>query len=797
MTFAAPLFLIAAFAFVIPIALHLLHHQKAKDMPFPTLRFLKISVQKTRRRKRVQDVLLMILRAVLLLLIAFGLAGPAVTNLGTLLGGASTAAVIILDNSASMGTIDQDRVRFETATAAATQILDQLGDGDQVALLLTGGPAFPSCEKLNSTQESARQALGQCRVSYERANLSRKLDRARELMEKSDFRNKQIYILTDMQRISWESGEKLLENRGLGTSVPSEKGEGSGFRVQGSEKSNPQSPPPSIILVDCNRTPKPDVAVERIDLETAAPVAGLPVKATVTLLNASTVPLQPRVELLIDGVSASSSPELSIPPGGRVKHDFTFTLNHGGPHRGEARLVGEDGSKYDDRRFFTLEIGQDIPVAVVKDRRHEIPYLDDAFYLEQALAGGMEGGESIHATILQAGDLEKEPLEKYRVLFCVNLPALNAEAAERLAAYLAGGGNIVWICGDNVKPEAYNRMNEQAAGRLLPAPLVDVREPLAAKGTVPFSQTQKSGQSPDRRDSWHVSFLDKKHPALSGLAEPASLYESVLVFKHVRMKGGVGTGHVLARLDDGEPFLIQRKVGNGKTLMLGTSAQVNWSNLPLRTIFLPLVNRLTLDLAKVGQVRRDIFAGHPLELPLADPDKTEGVEVIPPSGEKLRLKPGDCPNFRGSENGTVPFGETKGDRKVEKSKKEENAPPTFRYENTHDIGIYLLRPLGAATSPASAFSVNFDPDEADPVKIERQELESLERNEFRSTFGSGPILFAENPDDLSDTFTGLREGKSLWGLFLAAVLIGLVFETLISNRLSPKPAELPTRGGRG
>ena len=63
MTFAAPLFLIAALAAAIPIALHLLHHQKAKDMPFPTLRFLKISVQKTRRRKRVQDVLLMILRA--------------------------------------------------------------------------------------------------------------------------------------------------------------------------------------------------------------------------------------------------------------------------------------------------------------------------------------------------------------------------------------------------------------------------------------------------------------------------------------------------------------------------------------------------------------------------------------------------------------------------------------------------------------------------------------------------------------------------------------------------------------
>ena len=112
---------------------------------------------------------------------------------------------------------------------------------------------------------------------------------------------------------------------------------------------------------------------------------------------------------------------------------------------------------------------------------------------------------------------------------------------------MAGGGRVVWICGDNVEPEAYNAMNEQAGGRLLPAALVDVRMP-----------------SPqDNRDSWHVGFLDKKHPALRRLVEPASLYESVLVYKHVRMAAGDGGAWVLARLDDGEPLLVQRNVGQG------------------------------------------------------------------------------------------------------------------------------------------------------------------------------------------------------------------------------------------
>ena len=52
--------------------------------------------------------------------------------------------------------------------------------------------------------------------------------------------------------------------------------------------------------------------------------------------------------------------------------------------------------------------------------------------------------------------------------------------------------------------------------------------------------------------------------------------------------------------------------------------------------------------------------------------------------------------------------------------------------------------------------------------------------------GSESLVVADNPDDLSETFQLLREGRSLWEPFLAAVLLALVFETFLSNRLSPK-----------
>ena len=64
------------------------------------------------------------------------------------------------------------------------------------------------------------------------------------------------------------------------------------------------------------------MAVQGLELEAEVPVTGLPVKASVELLNTSSVSQQRVVELYIDGNKESSSPELDLPPEGRVKHDF-------------------------------------------------------------------------------------------------------------------------------------------------------------------------------------------------------------------------------------------------------------------------------------------------------------------------------------------------------------------------------------------------------------------------------------------------------------------------------------------
>jgi len=714
----APWFLLATLAAVIPVVLHLISRQKAKDLPFSTLRFLRISVQKTRRRRRIHDALLMLVRMAVLVLIAVGLSELRLTSFKSLLARGESAAVIILDNSASMGVVDEGRVRFETALGAVQQILREIPEGNQVGLLLTSGPPFPEAGKLHRFHAPILEILNQCGPTAEGADLGLRLRQARRLLAASNAVNKDIYIVSDQQAASWKAA--LAEK-------PSAEG------LSEEEQKALEIP---LTIVDCHRTPQSNQAVREVQVEAPVPVVGLQGKALVKVYNAFSAEQSRLVELYVDDAKVATSPALAIPADGEITYAFSLPFQRGGILRGEVRLVGEDGGKFDDRRFFTLEVHQNIPIALVGPQRHDIAYLDDTFYLEHALAP-RRGSWALQGNRLTLSDLLAQSGWNYRVLYLVNLPALEPAAAERVRTYIETGGHVVWICGENVQPEAYNQMHQQAANGLLPALLGEVRAATAGSG----------------RDSWHIAYLDKEHPALRQFLEPVALYQSVLVYKHIRVDAGPQSGAtVLARLDDGEPLMVHKRIGRGTTTLLGTSAHVGWTNFPLRPIFLPLLARFTFHLVGTESVQRGSIAGLPLVVDFEPTNRPLSVEVIPPSGVPRRL-----PNK--GEDG--------------------QAAPTFRYDETHEPGIYTLRLLEGTTPSQLAYAVNPDPDESLSATVDREE--------FAQWAKPAEVIYADNPEDLSDVFRRRREGdQDLWPWFLTAVLMVLVFETFLSNRLSPK-----------
>ena len=109
--FASPWLLLGLLAVAIPLLLHLLARSRAQEVLFPTLRFLRISMEKTARRRRIQHVLLMFVRMAILALLALAVAEPISQALGGWMSGKSYACVLIVDSSMSMSASTGDPAR--------------------------------------------------------------------------------------------------------------------------------------------------------------------------------------------------------------------------------------------------------------------------------------------------------------------------------------------------------------------------------------------------------------------------------------------------------------------------------------------------------------------------------------------------------------------------------------------------------------------------------------------------------------------------------------------------------------
>ncbi len=724
MTFGVPLFLLAALAGAIPVLLHMINRQNAPEMEFSTLRFLRLSVQKTRRRKYIHDVLLLLLRVAALVLLAFALAQPALHKLhGWLSGQANTAVAIVLDNSASMATVDQTGARWPRATTAAEQILDTLQNGDEVALLVSNGPAVLSARKLFRDHEVVRQALATCRPSYERADLAAGLAEARRLLAKSTAPNKEIYVVTDMQATSWRE-----------LKTPAKK-------AAGDDAANPP-----MIVVDVGGPTEPNTALAAVHTHAIAPVAGVPMTVTVDVQGDAQVAQQRQVDLYVDGRKQAASPTLNIQPGAMAHYTFKLVLARRGLHQGDVRLEGKDACAADDRVFFAANIDPAIPVAVIKNKQQEIPFLDQAYYLERALAPAGASGGAFQVKSLTVATVQHEMLDRYVVVFCVDLAPPDAKLAQKLADYIAQGGNLVWICGDQVDPVRYSAANDQTGDKLLPIRLTGIRQP-----------------DPDHPDGWQIGWLNPQQPIVSPFLEPPSLYQSVLVYRYVQVPPLSGSGvQVLAKLDNGQPLLLEKNIGSGKVFLFTSSMHVQWTNLPLRPLFLPLVARWVFYLAGTSVSRPALVAGTPWVLPTM-PGEDVSVEIVCPGGEIVRRN---------------------------RTADDKNQQP-IRFAETHQVGVYVVRiRRGNQTLPA-AFAVNPDPDEAAPARLRQSALEA-------KLGASTTLIFCTDPATIAKVIERLRQGQSLWEFFLLVVLLTLVAEAFLANRraLNMDHPDTPARTSR-
>src|SRR4051812_18376895 len=164
--FLNSLMLFGLAAVAVPVIIHLLNKRKFERVVWAAMRFLQVSVEQNQRRIRVEDLILLILRCLLLALLALALARPVVRTVTSgMFGQAGVTSVILLDNSYSMGAVDGANTRFEQAKTAADQAIGSLPAGSSVAVYYASDVAEGVIPEPTFDLNLARKSIREAKLS--------------------------------------------------------------------------------------------------------------------------------------------------------------------------------------------------------------------------------------------------------------------------------------------------------------------------------------------------------------------------------------------------------------------------------------------------------------------------------------------------------------------------------------------------------------------------------------------------------------------------------------------------------
>ncbi len=647
MTFATPLLLIGLLAAGIPPLLHLMSRVRAKDQPFPTLRFLRQSMEKTARRRRLQNWLLLAVRSLLLAVLAVGVAEPIVPAGESVWGGGAPAAVAVLDTSYSMNaraTSDNQADRFSPARAEAGRLLS--GDNQpNAAALLT---AAQSSEQaiLTPRLDELRKQLDAAGTSAGQADLASALRQAGSLLDGQTNPNRQVWLFSDLQRLSvepWLAGQIDLGGAALFVVCPSSQ------------------------AVDSAGIPS---------LRVAGPaVAGAEVEFVATVRNSSPRPRTVEVELVVDGRTGGGAPRAvcQLAPAGQPDAEtevrFTRRFAEPGLVTGRVRQARPDALPTDDERLFAFRVRGPVRAVVVAGPGESGGGLafDPAGMLRLALdwrgPAQRELPWPICERLLRSSAFGPETLRDADAAFFCEVPTFDAVGVRAIRRFVRSGGTAWFFLGPGVRLEEYNRWFYSPGG----------------DGLLPAKLAPAVGQVGDLESAQPLGEVDVEHPLLAGLYDEPSDYRVVLTQRHVPLPVPTGAGRVLLRLAGGDALLIERPVGKGRVVWSTVPASSRWSNLPVTPLLLPMVVRSVLLAGDAPAGNIAGIANEPLVFsPPKDPAdivvRTQ-VTLTPPDGRPRQLRIGP--------DGTVRVART-------------DRPGIYRWvlDGTERTGAFAINPFG-------------------------------------------------------------------------------------------------------
>ena len=595
----APLFAVAgAIGASIPIILHLLNRERARQLIFSTVRFIQMSHQTNVRRHKLKRLLLLLMRILMLALLGFAFARPffADSFVVTQKTGGKRNTVIILDTSYSM----QYEAMFENAKKEAVKILDGLDAADAACLILSSDNARVVAP-LGSELSHIRTALDTAETTNDRTDYLDALQSANEILAGIPIGEKQVYLISDMQKRGWDN---FIETDKLSADVQIHFVDVHAEKPQNLTITGVSVPP--VVL----KEQKAARLVARVRNFGVEPVENLPVRLFID-------------DNVIDTV------ELDIEPDDLADAVFSVEFQDEATHTGWVE-ISEDPLLVDNKRYFMLQSLQSIKVHAVREReRSGSRYQsDETFFIKKALAS--VGNTAIRIDFTETFSVPNvATLARLDVLILADVAELSAGEAERVKNFVANGGGLILTVGDNIDTDTYKR---HLGGE---------------DGLMPCDFVQAVGDAFNRDQFRVIATVQYDHPIFTPFKEPnhgdfgkARFYR---LFQAVPTKDAT----VIASYDDGSPALFEKSYGNlGRVLCFTSTIDREWNDLPIRAVYLPFLHESIKYLAlKSVDTTPDYRIGDSVELKVFDDEevsdtmKRPEIAIFDPNNVETRVQP--------------------------------------------------------------------------------------------------------------------------------------------------------------
>jgi uncharacterized membrane protein YobD (UPF0266 family) len=586
--FLYPAFLVGLLAASLPILIHLLNRRRLQRIQFPAVRFILLSQKRISRSYRLRHWLLLALRTLAVVFLVLLLANPIFqTGAGLFAGGGPVSLAVLLDNSLSM-TWSGDGNGFKQAKEAARLLISALDDGDRAALLPTN-ISGKELIRLKSQKDVLTRELDAVEIADGTANLTAALEKAYELLSEPAGQ-KEIRLITDMGLTGWDQ-----------------------FSLAGLKRVDPSIP---IKVIRVGRKAQPlNASIKEIKLGSQGVGVNIPLQIEAVLGNFGDQEIKDvLVQLSIDGQNKEQK-LATLPPRGESSVSFQTRVSQAGAHTGRVSLK-KDGLAGNAAADFTLDAQDKLRVLVVDGDPQTALVQSESFFLSRALNPAGDRDSSLFLpTVIVPEALNAAALDSYQVVILCNVATLPDGFVANLQNFLRQGGGLLIFGGDKIQTDNYN----QKLGQTTPA---ELRE----KKTGP----EASGEKIDK--------LDAAHPALQIFVDPI-LLESLRSSRVWGYARATARGRALISLANGDPLLLEQKVGAGKALLVTTTADRDWTDLPLKTAYLPLLQSLTQYLAggKRGQLDPGIAVNAAKDVALPPALVGKSLRVAKPNKQDIEV----------------------------------------------------------------------------------------------------------------------------------------------------------------